>query len=128
MMMMKNNQLYKNVIILSALCGTSFVFAAEDNAVDKKDVLTEMPAAPSGPYRSQSVNNTNTKKENSSKVKTEKIAQRPPQPRMPAPNMNQYSPQPVQVPDWVKNPPYGPKPPAWVTHPPQPPMYGYGQN
>ena len=60
--------------------------------------------------------------------------QRPPQQPMPAQNFNRNRPQPMpapqwvqpRVPDWVKNPPYGPKPPAWVTNPPKQPMYRYG--
>ena len=152
--MKSNNRLYKYVIILSALSGTSLVFSDENKANGKKDVLAEMPAAPSGPYRSQGVASKALKQDKSVQAQAPKVipqppqprmpvpnmnqnrqqpiappqwAQRPPQPRMPVPNMNQNRPQPVQVPDWVKNPPYGPKPPAWVTNPPQPPVYGYGR-
>lgn len=51
-----------------------------------------------------------------------------PHQQMRVPNWNQnIPPQPqwkqLNVPDWVKNPPHGPKPPKWVTNPPAPPAW-----
>ena len=87
--MMKNNRLYKYVIILSALGGTSFVFADENKAVNKKDALAEMPAAPSGPYRSKGVASKEVKQDKVIQAQAPRVVPQPPQPRMPIPNMNQ---------------------------------------
>jgi len=72
---------------------------------------------------------------NQSQPMPPQFAQRPQQPPMQAPNWNRHQSQPMPapqwtpppaVPEWVKNPPYGPKPPEWVTNPPPRPNYNYG--
>ena len=185
--MKTNNRIIQYLIILLALANSSFVLASDAN---KKEQVA-MPAAPSGPYRSQTDHDMSKQTNKNIQipqirqqplqhVPEQKLAQRLPQQqmrppisaprwnnnapphRMIAPNVNQNwnrnaAPQaqwtqrppqqqmrpPVsapawvnkaphqrmqapQVPDWVKNPPYGPKPPAWVINPQQQPAYQYG--
>lgn len=132
-MMKKNKQLYQYLIILSAFSSAPFVLAndAELNRSNEK-ANAAMPVAPSGPYRSQ-----NNIVAHQIQRQASRIEQRPAQQPMPVRNRNQYRPQPMQapqwvqrqpqqqVPEWVKNPPYGPKPPAWVINPPQQHGYAY---
>ncbi|MCK5386234.1 MAG: hypothetical protein KAJ39_03550, partial [Gammaproteobacteria bacterium] len=76
-MMKKNSRLYQHLIILLALCNTSFVLASDNEAVKEKEQAAAMPPAPSGPYRSQTTTNKNVK--NKIPVQTPVMAQRPPQ-------------------------------------------------
>lgn len=150
--MKMNNRLYQYLIILMTMSNVSFVYANDDNVTRTKEKAA-MPAAPSGPYRSQSdrdiskqINVTKRMQQPKQSLPAVQLAQRPaqqqmrppvappawanqaPPQRMMQPNWNQnVPPQPQwvqpEVPDWVKNPPRGPKPPKWVTNPPEPPAW-----
>ena len=61
-MMNTNRRLYQHLIILSALANASFVLAADVKTTSNKDQAAVIPAAPSGPYRSQNATGKNIAK------------------------------------------------------------------
>lgn len=119
--MKKNNILYQHIFILLALGSTSFVSADANEIADKKDQLI-MPAAPSGPYRSQAANDAST---NNKKSEQSQWVQDPSQQLRQSPPLghNRNRNQPVPPAAWVNKPPVlQPMQPQWTQRPPQQPV------
>jgi len=114
--MKKNNRLYQHLIILLALGNSSFALAG-DNEIAKKDQAV-MPAAPSGPYRSHIAGDKEKQvlavpslvQRPMQPMPAPQWTQRPPQPPMPAPNLNRNRMQPMLAPQWTQRPPQPPMP------------------